>query len=222
MENFKYKLFSKKWFENYWYYYKWYTIGGAVLLVSLVLLIGECAFRVKPDFSLNYVGNPDYNFVQLKAYELEDKLAGMVKDVNGDKKQSVKVNLMYLDKNDKSKEATFMFQLADVEMATGEAAVYIFDSEYVDRYSKYGFFDLTEYVDKYRIPSDMVLMDEARGYPYAINLTGNKILEDLEIETEELYLVLRPMRDNENKKMDALLYENSLEMAEYILSNNKQ
>ena len=42
----------KKFIDNYWYYYKWYVIGGAFLLFSLIIVLSQSLTREKYDVSV--------------------------------------------------------------------------------------------------------------------------------------------------------------------------
>ncbi len=72
--------------ENFWYYYKWYVIGGALLLCALLVAIGSCAQKQKTDLYVMTAGKVAPNALQ--SHELEEWLAGMI-DEEGEKSAQV-------------------------------------------------------------------------------------------------------------------------------------
>ena len=43
------KKITREKLDNFWYYYKWYVVGGAVLLITLLLGVHSCTQKVDPD-----------------------------------------------------------------------------------------------------------------------------------------------------------------------------
>ncbi len=211
------KPFSKKWWENVWYYYKWYIVGGIFLIILLIMFLAECVFNVQPDFTATYIGGLE-NMGQVQAYQLEDRFATVTKDINNDGQKATKVNIIYLDKDSGSEEMAAMYNMADIEMAGGDAVVFLFSELFLDRYADYGFIDLSEYVQEFGIDESLLRYDES-GNVYAIEMRDNPIFTELEsIETEGLFLAVRPMRPNDRTAWQKDNYENGLEMARYIIS----
>lgn len=213
--------FSREWWSNFWYYYKWYVIGAAGLIVCLVIFLVECVFTVRADFTMTYLGRIE-KMGQIEAYTLEDKLAPHTEDINQDEKSVVKVNIIYLDRTQQSEEMGAMFKLADIEMMGGDTVVYLFDEQYLSRYERYGFYDLTEWAEKYNI-DESLLKRYDDGRVYAISMAQNPILNSVEgINTEGLYLAVRPLRDNDKTDWHKKNHQNGLVMAEYIISGGNK
>ena len=211
------KPFSKKWWENVWYYYKWYIIGGAVALVLLVLFLTECVFRVQPDVTVSYMGGLK-NMGQVAGFQLEDQLATVTRDIDSNGKGVAKVNIIYLDKNSGSEEMGAMYNMADIEMAGGDSVALLFSEDFLDRYSKYGFVDLGGSVQEFGIDESLVKRYDD-GTAYAIEMRDNPLFKSLEsIDTEGLYLAVRPLRPNDKSKWQKENYENGLSMARYLIS----
>lgn len=211
------KPFSKKWWENVWYYYKWAILGGIVLVILLVMFLAECVFNVQPDFTLTYIGGLE-NMGQIQAYQLEDQFAAVTQDINNDGQGASKVNIIYLDKNSGSEEMAAMYNMADIEMAGGDAVVFLFSADFLDRYADYGFIDMSQYVQEFGIGEELLRYDGA-GNVFAIEMKENPIFTQLDsIRTEGLYLAVRPMRPNDRTTWQKDNYENGLAMARYIIS----
>lgn len=211
------KPFSKVWWENIWYYYKWYIIGGAALLAFVVFFISEFVTRVQPDFTITYMGGLE-GMGQVQAYQLEDEFAQVTQDIDNNGQKKAKFNIIYLDKDTNSEEMAAMYNMADIEMAGGDSVVLLFSEKFLDRYAKYGFCDLSEYVKKFNI-DESLLKRYDDGSVYAVEMSENPIFTKLEsIQTKGLYLVVRPLRENDKSDWQKKNYENGLQMAEYILS----
>lgn len=211
------KPFSKVWWENIWYYYKWYIIGGAALLAFVVFFISEFVTRVQPDFTITYMGGLE-GMGQVQAYQLEDEFAQVTQDIDNNGQKKAKFNIIYLDKDTNSEEMAAMYNMADIEMAGGDSVVLLFSEKFLDRYAKYGFCDLSEYVKKFDI-DESLLKRYDDGSVYAVEMSENPIFTKLEsIQTKGLYLVVRPLRKNDKSDWQKKNYENGLQMAEYILS----
>lgn len=211
------KPFSKKWWENLWYYYKWHMLGIAVLIVFLVFCISECFLKTETDFTLTYIGGLD-GMGQIGAYQLEDSMKEVIEDIDSDGEKKVKVNIIYLDDNVQGEEMAAMYQMADIEMAAGDTVAYLFSEKYLERYSEYGYIDLTEYVNEFNVPEEYVKRYED-GSIYAVKLSGNPIFTGLEhTNDDDLYLAVRPLRANDKSDWQKRNYEHGLKMARYIIS----
>ncbi len=211
------KTFSKEWWENVWYHYRWYIIGGIGILFLLILGISECATSVRPDFTMTYMGGLE-PMGQIQAYQLEDKLSAVTGDIDNNKKTKVKVNVIYLDNGSGSEEMAANYNMADIEMAGGDAVVLLFEEKFAERYSKYGFVDLSEYVNEFSIDESLVKRYED-GKAYAINLSQNPIFTQVEgMNAEKLYLAVRPLRANDKTNWQKKNHENGVNMARYIIS----
>lgn len=214
------KPFTKEWWSNTWYYYKWYLIGGAIALACIIFFLAECVFTVQPDFSMTYIGGME-PMGQIEAYRLEDALAPVSEDINHDGTKKARVTIIYLDKGKQTQEMAANFQMADLEMAGGDSVVYLFDREYLERYSKYGYYDLTELAQKYQIPEEKLKRYED-GRVYAVNLGGNAIFEQIDkLNAEELYLAVRPLRENDRTDWQKKNHANGVAMAEYLISGGQ-
>lgn len=211
------KTFSKQWWENLWYHYKWYIIGGIGVLFLLIFGITECATNVRPDFTMTYMGGLE-TMGQIEAYQLEDKLALVTGDIDNNKKTKAKVNVIYLDNGSGSEEMGANFNMADIEMAGGDAVVLLFDEKFLGRYSEYGFVDLSEYTNEFSV-DESLLKRYDDGSVYAVNMSQNPIFTQIEgMNAENLYLAVRPLRANDKTSWQKKNHENGVQMARYIIS----
>lgn len=67
---------------NFWYYYKWYVIGGVLLVITLIVGIRSCSLKTKPDLYVLFAVDESPNAYLVA--ETEAWLGGMTEDVNGD------------------------------------------------------------------------------------------------------------------------------------------
>lgn len=214
------KTFSKKWWENIWYYYKWYIIGIAAASAVIVFAFIECANTKPADFTMTYIGGLEA-MGQIEAYQIEDEFAQIVQDINSDGENKVKFNIIYLDNNTQSEEMASMYNMADIEMAGGDSVVMFFSKDFLERYSKYGFYDLTDYAKKYEVDEELLKRYDD-GTVYAIQMGQNPIFTKFDtIKADELYMVVRPMRENDKSKWQQQNYNHGLEMAQYIISGGR-
>ena len=100
---------------NWWYYHKWHVIIGAVLFVSLLDILRN-AFgigKVKPDYSIAYVGSVQLNDDAVKALEAE--FAALSPDMNGDGKVSVEL-LQYIAADTGDSDTLYYAQAQQVQI----------------------------------------------------------------------------------------------------------
>lgn len=211
------KTFSKKWWENLWYYYKWHGLGILIAVILVSVFVTECVFRVENDYTLTYIGGLD-GLGQIGAFQIEDEFATFIDDIDNNGEKKVKVNIIYLDNNVQGEEMASMYQMADIEMAAGDTVTYLFSGDFVDRYANYGYIDLSEYVNEFGIDESMLKRYDD-GRVYAIRMSGNPVFADLEGTNEDnMYLAVRPLRENDKSEWQKANYEHGLRMARYIIS----
>lgn len=110
-------------FENFWYYYKWYVVGGVLLVLCLLVGIRSCNRRINPDLQVLFAADKSANS-QLVA-EMETWLSGMTEDVNGDGETIARVlTTVTLDQWSGNNTAALV-----VQATTGDAILYILTDE---------------------------------------------------------------------------------------------
>ncbi|MBQ6823665.1 MAG: hypothetical protein IJP27_03340 [Clostridia bacterium] len=75
--------------ENFWYYYKWYVIGGIVLLITLIVGVRSCTLKKNPDLYVLYAVDTSPNALVVE--ELGAWLGTMTEDLNEDGETTAKV-----------------------------------------------------------------------------------------------------------------------------------
>ncbi len=74
---------------NLWYYYKWYLLGGLLLICALAIAIQSCQKRQNADLFVLYARDTSPDALQVQ--ELENWFGGMTEDVNGDGEPTAQV-----------------------------------------------------------------------------------------------------------------------------------
>ncbi len=111
-----------KW-ENFWYYYKWYVVGGAVLLASLIVGIHSCTQKVHPDLYVLFAVDKSLNSHLIA--ETETWLGGMTEDINGDGETTAQIlSTANTDQWSGSSTAALV-----VQANAGDAILYILTEE---------------------------------------------------------------------------------------------
>ncbi len=109
--------------ENFWYYYKWYVVGGIILVLSLLVGIRSCNRKVDADLQVLFAADRSPN--SLLVAEMETWLAGMTEDRNGDGETVARVlTTATIDQWSGNNTAAMV-----VQATTGEAVLYILTDE---------------------------------------------------------------------------------------------
>lgn len=97
--------------KNWWYYYKWHVICGVVLLGIIINLVGSYLglWTKTPDFQVAYVGRTQLPADTVTA--LEQALASLASDFNGDGKIIVKIN-QYISSTGNADPDSFYYEYA--------------------------------------------------------------------------------------------------------------
>lgn len=190
---------------------KWHKIALIVIVVVGVLVsVKSCIDRKTPDITVAYIGS---NFVDYNAfYENNRDMANACLDVNGD--GEVVVELMEISFNDSLSQGdreNASKKLANA-VGAGYARVYFIEKSYVINNASAGVFeDLSSLGDGFK---------NSDGTVIAIDIDGNKKLEEMGINTDGLYLAVRVVSE-----MDAVTdkgihekHESALNIAKYILN----
>ncbi len=109
--------------ENFWYYYKWYVVGGVLLVLCLLVGIRSCNRRIDPDLHVLFAADKSAN--SLLVAEMEKWFAGMTEDVNGDGEILARVmTTATVDQWSGNNTAALV-----VQATTGDAILYILTDE---------------------------------------------------------------------------------------------
>ena len=222
------KRFSKKWWGNIWYYYRFHFL----VIVFLGAIIGYGIYdqvtKVEPDISVDYFGYQSFTEEQL--YGIYDFIQPIGKDINGDGKILMAFYPNIYSPSAKDEQSIGMGQKLDLEIAAGEAVIFLFDKDCFDLVTQnqnYIFLDLSEWAKEFGIPEEKLV--KVNDQYLGIRMNGNKMLTESGInlpddvdDNDNVYMVVRGRRYNEDKGEAMERYDYSLELARYILSSFNQ
>ncbi len=123
----------KQWIENYWYHYKWHTIIGLFLVITLAVGVTQCA--TKPKYDGNCVLYCDRFVNDNTAAALEEQLAKRITDTDGNGTVAFQVyNLSYDSDSTTAGQVTFSNSQKILAVATtADYVLYVVDEYGYDR-----------------------------------------------------------------------------------------
>ena len=212
------KPLSKEWWSNFWYYYKWHTIIGIIVVISLIIMLADVFGKPTPDFAFMYAGN-HAGMGSVEGYALEDRWKPYTSDVDGNGEFNVKSTVIYIPTEEAASVESAMGVVLDSELIAGESTVF-FASEYLlGRFPSDEMEDLSAYIEKFGIDESLVKRNES-GVAYAVSMSQNPIFTQMEgVDPSEMYMLVRPIREAyDTSEYKVNLHKNGLEMAQHILS----
>lgn len=102
--------------KNWWYYHKWYVICGLILLGILIDLAGNGLglWTEKPDLQIAYVG--DTALPEDTAAALEQALASLLTDFNGDGRVLVQLNQYVRPPQSQDEDAAYYRMTSEISL----------------------------------------------------------------------------------------------------------
>lgn len=104
---------------NFWYYYKWHFLIGAVALLLVGMFIFELVSRVDPDYTFGLISSQSVPDTLLTT--LDEQLATLVDDRNGDGKVVVSVQQYTLATGSEGEAMDAYTQMAGVTRLASDA-----------------------------------------------------------------------------------------------------
>ena len=205
--------FKQKW-DNYWYHYKWHTIGAVFALFLIITIFYSCSHKQEPDLYMVYLSNAIVTDESVDKIETGIIEKASLEDVDGDEKIIVFMEHIvsqfdvnaYVDEATAGKIQTVMFGGQHTLMLVHRYALEDYD----------GIFENLEEVEK---EGDKTFKSPSEGFVSGISVEGNKYLENLGINTKDLYVAMRrrspkELKDKEKEKYFTQAYK----AMDYILS----
>lgn len=130
----------RQWIENYWYHYKWHTIIGLFLVLTLAVGITQCA--TKPKYDSNCVLYCDRFVHDNTVAALEEAFEKRITDIDGNGTVAFQVyNLSYDSDGTNVAQSTFSnSQKLMATVSSSDYVLYVVDQYGFDRLSKEGLF----------------------------------------------------------------------------------
>lgn len=202
----------QKRFENYWYYYKWHTIVGIAVIMLIILGLKSFSSSKEADMTIVYVSDKYADPSVSQNFQDSLKENNLTADLNGDKTEYFYLDPMVVSFDGKNQDVAIMQKL-QVYMAAGSQSLMM-----VHKYI------LEDYDGAFEDISDLCQDDENAFVSKdktitGISVEGNKYLESLGINTDNLYLCLkqRTQKELKNKNRDKE-YELAGKIIKFILS----
>ncbi len=203
--------------ENFWYHYKVHTIVGLLLVFCAVALLAPTSERKKPDLKMVYFS--DIPIASQSKEEVNSDLTknSVVRDINGDGEVLIYFDEIVcpfdadaqMDEVTMSKIQTVAYAGDHTLLLAHEYALEDYDGSYADISHKAKKGDKT-----YTGP----LTKTVTG----ISVEGNTYLEEMGIDTSNLYVAMRLMPEKEKKKGETLEnFRLAYEVMDYVLSFNE-
>lgn len=189
------KMTFKEWFENYWYHYRPHTIAGIIAFILIVMTLVQCVMTVEPDVTIDLV-------TATAVTDSEINFSGVFDDVmvdaDGDGEKKFGIIPLYVPEDINSEQDMAMQQKMMLELAAGEAELFIYDKTNLDKYINHdAYAPLSDFIDISPYKDIEGKLIERDGVAYGINLKGSKKLAELNFKTDELYAVFHFMPENE-------------------------
>ena len=123
----------RDWFSNLWYHYKWAIVGGVFAVAVLAILLWQTFTKENPDYRICMACGSAVPDAAIEI--LEDTLEQYGKDVNGDGKVIVQIQMLAVNSKDVVGNSTLAAnnrQAVVVQLSTRDTAIFAFDPVYYE------------------------------------------------------------------------------------------
>ena len=206
----------KEWLENYWYHYKFHTIAGIFALVLLVVGVKSFTKRKEMDLSMVYFSDTTFSTETSDKFISSLKDLDIVEDLDADGEKYIHIEPVVhsfdidapLEQGSAEKLQTMLY--------AGDHTLMLVHKYALEDYAQF-FEDIS---DKAK-DKDKTFQNPEEKYISGISVEGNAFLEDMGINTKDLYVAMRRMREKEkgNEKTKKL-FDQAYRVMDYILENN--
>ena len=197
------KKFTKEWWSYFWMYYKWHTI--AILFAAAIITTSavQCAQSPKYDLQADFITETFFSDEQKAA--LEQLMCDNIDDASGnDKKEAFVLNLNMVQSEDVQMNQAMQTKFF-LEQGYSESYVFIGSENYIDWLASAEIF----------VPASDWAQGEEGNYA---SLAGCTALEDIGIDTSDLYIAVRSMREKDaEKEYQVHQYENGIKFAQFLV-----
>ena len=201
------KKFTKDWWGYFWYYYKWHTIGFGVALFVIVYTCVDCALQTKYDLQADIITETPVLEQQKEAFT--EMMSANITDASGNGQVDTFVlGLSTGGEMDPQAIQAIQTKLM-LEPQYSESYIFVLSKKYADMFTEYGCWEKSStWTDA---------QPEADGC--MVSLAGCSVLEDIGIDTQDLYIAVRTIRDKEtDDEYKKAQHENAVKFAQYLIS----
>ena len=200
--------------ENFKYYYKWHTIIAVFVIFLAVIGIKSCVESKEPDINILYVSD---KYVQNDAGEKFQKQLSQnnfITDVNKDGKEYFYFEPVIISYEGNDNQNFAVYQKLQVQMFAGQQSLMLVHQYVLEDYD--GAF---ENIGDYAKEDDKTFTGNQK-FVSGISVEGNKFLEDIGINTENLYIAMHVRTEKQIKKGELEdEYKQAYKILDFILEN---
>lgn len=199
------KRFTKEWWEYFWDYYKIHTFVTIFAIIIIVSTLVECANKVHYDMQLDFIS--EYGLTEESKSKIEELMENETEDVTGNEKKEAFLNLLNMSDMSDPQMVQAMQTKLMVEAACSEAYIFILSPKYVEYFKGSGMFlNTAQWTDKESSNNEVVSLKDCEK------------LKQLGVDTENLYIGIRNIREDEKKDENASKKQkNEIEFAKDLL-----
>lgn len=211
------KRFTSAWWGYFWMYYKWYTIGTILVILAIVITAVQCARKETYDLTVNYAATNYYSDSVIRAFEEAAK--PYINDADGDGEANVFVQQLNFTNQPGNEEMDYTLQVKhDLELSNDYSFLYIYDSDEAEimfnrESAELVYMNVHDWIEGSIDEADIMTTDS--GESCAVKISGSKLLEDIGIDTTDLYLAVR--MDYSEKDYNAVAQQSAIALANAIL-----
>ena len=206
----------KKWFENYWYHYKWLTLALIFVIILLFAGLRSCANRSETDLHIVYFSNTPLHDTEIEALKESLINNNVVKDLDGDGEISIHIEpIVYSFDVDAPLQQGTMEKLQTILYA-GDHTLMLVHEYALEDYAQF-----FENIYHKATGHSKTYVNPLENYISGISVEDNTYLERIGINTENLYVAMRRMREKEkDDKKTQSLFKQGYEAMDFILKYN--
>ena len=199
--------------KHFFYYYKWHVIITIFAVIVLGLILKSCTASKEPDINISYISDKE---VSSEAYDmLFEKLQknNLIADINNDDEPIFYFDPIVVDFETSSQDYE-VYEKLQLQLSVGTQTL-IFAHRYALEDFEWAFDDVSKYANE-----NHKTFTNSEGTIIGISVEGNKFLESVGINTENLYASIH-IKTSEQKESNILEaeYEHAYKILEFVLEN---
>lgn len=204
--------FTRAWWDYIWCYYKWWILGVLFALMCITITAVQCATSPKYDITMTYAGFKMYDEDAVE--RLKENLAEYIDDVNENGEKLVNFQQLNFtnDQTNAQYEMALMTKL-DLELQMGENHIFLFDKQELDKMMSRDYYDdiFLETSQWSGVRDEELLYKGENGKAYAVNLKNSRLLKELNIYRDDLYITIHQNYSDDEEITKA--YQSALKLA---------
>ena len=202
------KIFTKDWWPYFWDYYKLHTISIILAIIAIIYSVSECKNQKNYDLQIDIITENQMSQESLDT--LLSTLCENIDDVTENGKKEANINYIDMSENNDPQYIQAMHTKMMIELGYTDSFVFLISKKYSDVIRD----------NEMLIPaSDWTKKESYDGY--VISLNDCEILQNLGIDTNDLYIGIVSLRESDSKKnteKNRPKQENGIKFAKFLLN----